>query len=125
MIHARDAILDADRILTGGKNLCTLWRAFARRGLGSRAEHVPGSTFDEEGNKDERLNKDKRQHIKPLRDDLRACFHCHWKANAIACNVIVDVVALTNELHESIEQAPSSPQAPEVIPSTSKLASSF
>ncbi|KAH6974613.1 extracellular elastinolytic metallo proteinase precursor [Ilyonectria sp. MPI-CAGE-AT-0026] len=54
MIHARDAILDADRILTGGKNLCTLWRAFARRGLGSRAEH------------DKRLNKDKRVNSEDL-----------------------------------------------------------
>lgn len=65
MIHARDAILDADRILTGGKNLCTLWRAFARRGLGSRAEHVPGPAF-KDGKKDERLNKDKRVNSEDL-----------------------------------------------------------
>ncbi|KAH8663880.1 extracellular elastinolytic metallo proteinase precursor [Ilyonectria robusta] len=66
MIHARDAILDADRILTGGKNLCTLWRAFARRGLGSDAKHLPGRTFDEQGNKDERANKDERVNSEDL-----------------------------------------------------------
>ncbi|KAJ1958391.1 hypothetical protein IWQ62_004907 [Dispira parvispora] len=31
---ARDAIILADRLLTGSKNLCLLWGAFARRGLG-------------------------------------------------------------------------------------------
>jgi extracellular elastinolytic metalloproteinase len=33
-VHARDSILDADRVLTGGGNLCIMWKAFARRGLG-------------------------------------------------------------------------------------------
>ncbi|KAJ1969585.1 hypothetical protein IWQ62_000530 [Dispira parvispora] len=31
---ARDAIILADRLLTGSKNLCLLWGAFAKRGLG-------------------------------------------------------------------------------------------
>lgn len=40
-LDARDAILDADKALTGGKNQCLLWKAFAKRGLGvdaSRSE---------------------------------------------------------------------------------------
>ncbi|KAL7785881.1 Fungalysin metallopeptidase domain-containing protein [Trichoderma ceciliae] len=36
-VAARDAILDADQALTGGENLCELWTAFAKRGLGSAA----------------------------------------------------------------------------------------
>ncbi|KAF6802259.1 extracellular elastinolytic metalloproteinase [Colletotrichum sojae] len=36
-IQARDAILDADKALTGGDNQCELWTAFAKRGLGSDA----------------------------------------------------------------------------------------
>ncbi|KAL8372501.1 hypothetical protein RB595_002028 [Gaeumannomyces hyphopodioides] len=36
-VQARDAILDADRALTGGENLCAIWTGFARRGLGSGA----------------------------------------------------------------------------------------
>jgi extracellular elastinolytic metalloproteinase len=31
---ARDAIIQADQILTGGENFCTLWAGFAERGLG-------------------------------------------------------------------------------------------
>ncbi|KAL5085871.1 hypothetical protein Trisim1_009941 [Trichoderma cf. simile WF8] len=38
-VSARDAILDADRSLTGGDNLCELWTAFAKRGLGSGARY--------------------------------------------------------------------------------------
>lgn len=37
LIEARNGILDADRVLTGGRNVCTLWRAFAKRGLGVEA----------------------------------------------------------------------------------------
>lgn len=33
-ITGRDAILAADQVLTGGENQCTIWAAFARRGLG-------------------------------------------------------------------------------------------
>lgn len=36
-IQARDAILDADTALTGGDNLCEIWTAFAKRGLGDGA----------------------------------------------------------------------------------------
>ncbi|KAL0936826.1 fungalysin metallopeptidase [Colletotrichum truncatum] len=31
---ARDSIIDADKVLTGGDNECEIWRAFAHRGLG-------------------------------------------------------------------------------------------
>ncbi|GAA6047815.1 hypothetical protein JCM3770_004656 [Rhodotorula araucariae] len=41
--NARDAILTADHALTGGKNYCTIFSAFARRGLGP-ASRVVGST---------------------------------------------------------------------------------
>ncbi|KAJ2736854.1 hypothetical protein H4R23_001930 [Coemansia sp. Cherry 401B] len=37
-IDARDAILLADRQLTGGENQCLLWAGFAKRGLGPGAE---------------------------------------------------------------------------------------
>ncbi|KAJ1867726.1 hypothetical protein LPJ78_000778 [Coemansia sp. RSA 989] len=37
-IDARDAILQADKQLTGGENQCLLWKAFAKRGLGPDAE---------------------------------------------------------------------------------------
>ncbi|CAO3599911.1 unnamed protein product [Absidia cylindrospora] len=37
-VNARDAILDADRALTGGENYCTLYTAFAKRGLGVKAK---------------------------------------------------------------------------------------
>lgn len=36
-VQARDAILDADRALTNGSNLCEIWTAFAKRGLGEGA----------------------------------------------------------------------------------------
>ncbi|KAJ2715473.1 hypothetical protein H4R19_001188 [Coemansia spiralis] len=37
-IDARDAILLADRQLTDGANQCLLWKGFAKRGLGPKAE---------------------------------------------------------------------------------------
>jgi extracellular elastinolytic metalloproteinase len=40
---ARDAIIQADKILTGGDNACLIWTAFAKRGLGPLAR-VRGST---------------------------------------------------------------------------------
>ncbi|KAF7760739.1 hypothetical protein Agabi119p4_10148 [Agaricus bisporus var. burnettii] len=40
---ARDAIIEADRILTGGENVCLLWKGFAKRGLGFDAQ-VQGRT---------------------------------------------------------------------------------
>ncbi|GAW15807.1 hypothetical protein ANO14919_052290 [Xylariales sp. No.14919] len=36
-VTARDAIIDADEALTGGDNVCELWTAFAKRGLGEGA----------------------------------------------------------------------------------------
>ncbi len=37
-VDARDAILTADLLLTGGANECLLWQAFAERGLGLSAD---------------------------------------------------------------------------------------
>lgn len=42
-IQARDAILEADKVLTGGENKCEIWAGFAKRGLGHNAK-VEGST---------------------------------------------------------------------------------
>ncbi|CAE6374970.1 unnamed protein product, partial [Rhizoctonia solani] len=39
-IQARDAIIAADKALTGGENTCTLWKAFASRGLGTNAKKL-------------------------------------------------------------------------------------
>jgi len=41
--EARDAIIQADEILTGGENICELWNGFAARGLGPKAR-VDGKT---------------------------------------------------------------------------------
>ncbi|CAE6538095.1 unnamed protein product [Rhizoctonia solani] len=38
---ARDAIIVADKTLTGGENLCSLWHGFSSRGLGKDAAFVP------------------------------------------------------------------------------------
>ena len=35
--NARDAIIQADQIRTGGQNACLIWKAFAERGLGEDA----------------------------------------------------------------------------------------
>lgn len=45
-LQARDAILDADRALTGGRNICSLWTAFAKRGLGEDAARIGGVYTD-------------------------------------------------------------------------------
>ncbi|KAF9560614.1 extracellular elastinolytic metallo proteinase [Agrocybe pediades] len=37
---ARDAIIQADQVLTGGENFCLLWEGFAARGLGEDADVV-------------------------------------------------------------------------------------
>lgn len=37
---ARNAIIQADQILTGGENACLIWQAFAERGLGEDAAVV-------------------------------------------------------------------------------------
>ncbi|RXK40919.1 extracellular elastinolytic metalloproteinase [Tremella mesenterica] len=38
--HARDAIIQADQIRTGGQNRCLIWKAFAERGLGQDASVI-------------------------------------------------------------------------------------
>lgn len=38
-VQARDAILDADKNLTGGKNKCEIWKGFAKRELGVGAKY--------------------------------------------------------------------------------------
>jgi len=43
-IQARDAILQAEKILTKGKFRCDIWRAFAKRGLGPKAKVVGGNS---------------------------------------------------------------------------------
>ncbi|CAN9213852.1 unnamed protein product [Alternaria alternata] len=40
-VSARDAIVDADKALTGGNNLCEIWSGFAKRGLGEGAVYAP------------------------------------------------------------------------------------
>lgn len=42
-VNARDAIIQADTILTGGENTCEIWQAFSERGLGPDARTI-GST---------------------------------------------------------------------------------
>ncbi|KAL1914963.1 uncharacterized protein VTP21DRAFT_7668 [Calcarisporiella thermophila] len=39
-ITARDAILQAEKLLTDGKNECAIWRGFAKRGLGVDAKLI-------------------------------------------------------------------------------------
>ena len=39
-IDARNAILQADEILTNGENKCGIWKAFAKRGLGIKAKII-------------------------------------------------------------------------------------
>jgi extracellular elastinolytic metalloproteinase len=42
-LDARDSILQAEQVLTLGSNSCTLWKGFAKRGLGINAKRIPGS----------------------------------------------------------------------------------
>lgn len=42
-LQARDAILQADRVLTGGANQCAIWKGFAKRGFGQDAVRGSGS----------------------------------------------------------------------------------
>jgi len=44
MPQSRDAIIDADKALTGGSNACELWTGFAKRGLGEGADAGSGET---------------------------------------------------------------------------------
>jgi len=41
--EARDAVIQADQVLTGGENFCDLWLGFAEKGLGMDAT-VQGRT---------------------------------------------------------------------------------
>ncbi|KNE72655.1 hypothetical protein AMAG_16416 [Allomyces macrogynus ATCC 38327] len=43
-VTARNAILTADLVLTGGANYCLIWNGFAKRGLGAAA--LPGNYVD-------------------------------------------------------------------------------
>ncbi|HUM71620.1 MAG TPA: M36 family metallopeptidase, partial [Chloroflexota bacterium] len=46
-VDGRNAILNADMALTGGENQCTIWAAFAKRGLGfSASQGSPNNTND-------------------------------------------------------------------------------
>lgn len=42
-LQLRDAILQADRLLSGGANQCAIWRGFAKRGFGQDAVRGSGS----------------------------------------------------------------------------------
>ncbi|QRV95966.1 extracellular metalloproteinase MEP [Ceratobasidium sp. AG-Ba] len=46
IFDSRDAIIEADRVLTGGENLCLLWKAFSSRGLGRDAKLHGGGPWD-------------------------------------------------------------------------------
>jgi extracellular elastinolytic metalloproteinase len=39
-MDARDAIIQADEILTGGENFCEIWKGFAAKGLGEDADVI-------------------------------------------------------------------------------------
>ncbi|KAG6353737.1 hypothetical protein INS49_005446 [Diaporthe citri] len=41
-LQTRDAILQADRVLTGGTNQCAIWKGFAKRGFGQDAVRGSG-----------------------------------------------------------------------------------
>ncbi|KAJ2356959.1 hypothetical protein GGF43_001751, partial [Coemansia sp. RSA 2618] len=47
-IDARDAIIQAEDNLTGGKNKCEIWTAFAKRGLGAKASGKDGGPHTED-----------------------------------------------------------------------------
>ncbi|KAJ1963128.1 hypothetical protein GGI12_002245, partial [Dipsacomyces acuminosporus] len=47
-VTARNAIIQADVNLTGGKNKCALWKGFAKRGLGPKASGTSGNTNHKE-----------------------------------------------------------------------------
>ncbi|KAJ0107480.1 extracellular elastinolytic metalloproteinase [Diaporthe amygdali] len=42
-LQARDALLQADRVLSGGTNQCAIWKGFAKRGFGQDAVRGSGS----------------------------------------------------------------------------------
>ncbi|KAK2755603.1 elastinolytic metalloproteinase mep [Colletotrichum kahawae] len=42
-LQARDALLEADQVLTGAANKCSIWKGFARRGFGQDAVYGSGT----------------------------------------------------------------------------------
>lgn len=42
-LQARDALLEADQVLTGGANKCSIWKGFGRRGFGQDAVYSSGT----------------------------------------------------------------------------------
>ncbi len=46
-VDARNAILQADQVLTGRENQCTIWKPFAKRGLGQSAIQGSNNVSDE------------------------------------------------------------------------------
>lgn len=44
-MNARDSIIEADEVLTGGENKCVIWKSFAKRGLGKSASVVGGTPW--------------------------------------------------------------------------------
>ncbi|KAJ3188862.1 Fungalysin/Thermolysin Extracellular metalloproteinase 5 [Gaertneriomyces sp. JEL0708] len=44
-VEARDAIMQADKLNNNGENLCALWKAFAKRGLGADAKSGGTESF--------------------------------------------------------------------------------
>ena len=46
-VDGRDGILLADEILYGGQYKCAIWRAFARRGLGTEADQGSSDNFED------------------------------------------------------------------------------
>jgi extracellular elastinolytic metalloproteinase len=43
-LNARDGILTADQNINGGANRCSIWRVFARHGMGVSAQGNNGTT---------------------------------------------------------------------------------
>jgi hypothetical protein len=46
-VNGRDAILQADSILTGGENACAIWKGFAKRGLGFSASQGSSNSIND------------------------------------------------------------------------------
>jgi extracellular elastinolytic metalloproteinase len=44
-VAARDALLQAEKQMTGGKHHCAIWRAFAKRGVGYHATSASAASF--------------------------------------------------------------------------------
>ncbi|KAL1916157.1 uncharacterized protein VTP21DRAFT_6161 [Calcarisporiella thermophila] len=58
-INARDAIIQADKLLTNGANECEIWRGFAKRGLGVNAKLIEQNT-DGSGKRQENFEVPKK-----------------------------------------------------------------